>query len=633
MKTIIAEFTDRLLEISAEAAVLVFIILLVQRIFRDRLSASWRYALWFVVLCKLLLPVAPPSPLSLFNLAPGRLKTAGLGSAGQAMHPQETRSNPGIASSSTLDANGVLPGLRHGAKTDIRPLLAAVWAAGVVFLGVRMLRQNRRFSRLLRQSELSQDRQLLNVLSNCQRELKVKTSVSLVTTDVVSSPAIYGLLRPKLLLPRLATTLSAAQLRHIFLHELGHVKRRDMLVHWLVGCLRTVHWFNPVLWYGFRRMAGDREVACDELALTSAGPGGGRLYGETILHLLQSTVEPPSTVSTVGILERRSEIARRLSFIAGFKPRPRGAWLGVLLCVSLGVATLTAAKSQIEDPTTGNSPGSTPSRPSDARRDVFNPTPLTAPTDSKPNDSSLQDERTVTLRTLKDLRDNETELLEHDTDDHPRIVTLRRQIADLEERAKTLDSQIAAAKASQEKAAREIAHRAFLRRYGLVENPAKPDRQSTNSTDSSEAQRTRTREQFLLRYGLAPNRGDSNQPSDPFGGRNQAALLSRYGASTPLDGSGSLGAFGGQVGFSNRNVPLVVHVDAKGNFSLGSEPTPVTVAELRSKLTEEVARDPDARLQISADRNTPFGRIVTIMDIAKEAKIRGVNATTTGQGE
>ena len=58
--------------------------------------------------------------------------------------------------------------------------------------------------------------------------------------------------------------LDLAQLRHVFLHELAHLKRFDIAVGLLTAVVQTVHWFNPLVWLAFRRMRDDREVACDD---------------------------------------------------------------------------------------------------------------------------------------------------------------------------------------------------------------------------------------------------------------------------------------------------------------------------------------------------------------------------------
>jgi biopolymer transport protein ExbD len=83
---------------------------------------------------------------------------------------------------------------------------------------------------------------------------------------------------------------------------------------------------------------------------------------------------------------------------------------------------------------------------------------------------------------------------------------------------------------------------------------------------------------------------------------------------------------------ANEAPPLVVTIDPKGNLRLGPEGKPVTVERLKQELLEAIAKTPDLKLAISADKAAPFGQIVKVMDAAKEAKIRMVNAFTKEAG-
>ena len=106
------------------------------------------------------------------------------------------------------------------------------------------------------------------LLEASRRVIGTRRAPVLVETDAVDSPALFGLLRPKLLLPTgLIRRLDESELRHVFLHELAHLRRHDVLLNWLAALLQIIHWFNPMIWFGFARMRADREFACDALAL------------------------------------------------------------------------------------------------------------------------------------------------------------------------------------------------------------------------------------------------------------------------------------------------------------------------------------------------------------------------------
>jgi len=84
---------------------------------------------------------------------------------------------------------------------------------------------------------------------------------------------------------------------------------------------------------------------------------------------------------------------------------------------------------------------------------------------------------------------------------------------------------------------------------------------------------------------------------------------------------------------AQEDAPLVVTIDAKGNLRLGPEGTPVTGDHLKEQLLAAAAKTPNLKLAISADKSAPFGQIIRVMDAAKEAKIKMVNAFTKETGK
>lgn len=84
---------------------------------------------------------------------------------------------------------------------------------------------------------------------------------------------------------------------------------------------------------------------------------------------------------------------------------------------------------------------------------------------------------------------------------------------------------------------------------------------------------------------------------------------------------------------ANETPPLVVSIDPKGNLRLGTDALPVTIERLKQELLFAVAKAPDTRLALSADKMAPFGQIIKVMDVAKEANLKVVNAYTKETGK
>jgi beta-lactamase regulating signal transducer with metallopeptidase domain/uncharacterized GH25 family protein len=367
---------------SWQAALLVLLVLAAQRIFRRQLTNRWRFALWWIVILRLALPSGPESVVSLFNFA--RLPSGF--TATQPAAPVEnapiTKINPGVRPTPATTSAAIHPASeqprrpianitvepRFSAETHVTaandvgnissrpqpsggfgkwlaPVLAGVWLAGMVVFAGTVAFQFLTFRRQLSRASAVSDFSLLELLDECRGEFRLTRRIELMETDVVTSPALYGLMRPRLLLPRgLVVKFTARELRYVFLHELAHVKRRDLWLNWLVTALQIIHWFNPVVWLGFARLRADRELACDEMALVRLGETAGTSYGETIIRLLEGMSLPRAVPGLIGILEDKKQMRRRILMIAKF--RKPGAWsaLAAILVGVVGVAALTDAQ-------------------------------------------------------------------------------------------------------------------------------------------------------------------------------------------------------------------------------------------------------------------------------------------------
>jgi uncharacterized GH25 family protein/thiol-disulfide isomerase/thioredoxin len=186
---------------------------------------------------------------------------------------------------------------------------------------------------------------VFDLLQGCADELRVTSPVQLVESASITSPLLHGFWRPRLVLPvGLREELSWDELRFVLLHELAHVKRRDILQNWLGTILQIVHWFNPLVWLVFARWRADRELACDALALEMAGEEKKQEYGRTILRLLEASRNVLGTPAMVGILEDKSQLRERIAMIAAFSPGKRWSFLAILLLLALGLAGLTDAR-------------------------------------------------------------------------------------------------------------------------------------------------------------------------------------------------------------------------------------------------------------------------------------------------
>ncbi|HUS91458.1 MAG TPA: efflux RND transporter periplasmic adaptor subunit, partial [Phycisphaerae bacterium] len=367
-----AWWMPRLLRASAQASVLIGLVLAAQWLLGRRLPARGRHALWLLVLARLALPATPPAGWSVHNV----WALAWSGAAGQPEAPARRDPHTPVARPAAgppgravarAPADELLPPVAGDSvgptggvsappaavSTDDRSAqvlgaLALAWAVVAAGLLGRLLAANARFRRRLRRQSQTPSDELAGLIRACAAEVGLRRCGRVILTPAVRVPALFGVLRPRLLLPvGLPDQLDDKELRHVLLHELTHRKRHDVPLDWLATLLVVVHWPNPLVWLALRRMQADRELACDEAVLARTGGREAQAYGRTVLKLLEGLSLPRRVAGVIGVVERAGQTRRRITMITNFRQGRRWASAaGLVLLLALGAVALTDARGE-----------------------------------------------------------------------------------------------------------------------------------------------------------------------------------------------------------------------------------------------------------------------------------------------
>ena len=127
-------------------------------------------------------------------------------------------------------------------------------------------------------------------------------------SDVISSPAVYGILKPKIILP---ARYKDKEIEFIVLHENTHIRCFDNLWRIVAILVVSVHWFNPFCWIFLKTFLSDIELSCDERVLTKIGQEHAKDYASSLLESRQNTNE---FISAFGGAKIRTRIENILSF-------------------------------------------------------------------------------------------------------------------------------------------------------------------------------------------------------------------------------------------------------------------------------------------------------------------------------
>ncbi len=402
------EFFQWMFVSSLHATVLIPLILVFQWAFRKRLSARARYSLWWIVLIRLCIPVFPESPTSIFNwleIESGNIEARESEGERSQIASTATRSQQTEAPrNSTEHEFGLEDKAAAGEEVEesIRPELRTpeavgmptpvvrnpveprskmsdpwdhlfwAWLIGMAGISTGILVLTFRIRRRTSAGVELSDPDVLRVLQQCCCVIGIAKVPQVLLVPGFSSPAVIGVKNPKLILPQqMITQFSPAEFRLVFLHELAHIKHRDILANWIQAVLQTVHWFNPVIWFAFHRMRMDRELRADELTLSVSGKAKSLAYGDTILKVLSLRSRPIFVPGAVGILEKRSQLKARMMAIAAFGQRRPWKWLAIASISIFAIFCLTDAVKLSAEPGGPGGPSdnhtASPSKPANSR--------------------------------------------------------------------------------------------------------------------------------------------------------------------------------------------------------------------------------------------------------------------------
>lgn len=349
-------FLLNLLKTSLLGSLAILAMLVLKPLWRERYRAKTRCWLWLAMAAFLLLPVdfsvknapvqaAPPKDYTLFV---GTDKTA-IQSTDNLFGDMAEKSgqSPAQVRDTIIQRPVTNPEQKTTRYIPVTTILFYGYLAGaaafLLYQGIsyaHFRRTVRRWKRDVSRADYAA------MLSNTARDLGV-SAPEMIVCEAISTPAVTGLLRPRLLLPH--ERYDVQELRYILRHELCHLKRRDMLLKLVLLAANAMHWFNPVVYLMLRQADEDIELACDSAATDGLELPERAAYSRTLLAAVQSSVRAlPATTCFGGTVER---LKRRITNVLGAQKKRGFGVVALVLALTLtaGCAVSWGERAQKND--------------------------------------------------------------------------------------------------------------------------------------------------------------------------------------------------------------------------------------------------------------------------------------------
>ena len=330
------------------SSVLILVVIALRYVLRGKLSLRMQYALWLLVLVRLLVPVSfGASDLSVMNAVPERAPTvqqgtykqdivgerndapANAGTVGVPAQSMNEAAPPNLVQNVTT-ATVTAPTVE---KTDWARIAKTVWLAGAAALGLVFLAVNLRFGKKLRRSR--------------ERVEETDACLPVYESGETDTPCLFGVAKPSIYVTP-DTRTEAETLRYALAHEQTHYRHGDNLWAVLRGVCLALHWYNPLVWWAAELSRRDAELACDEATIRRIGESERAAYGRTLIRMTCEK-RPALLVTATMMTDSGKGLKERISLLVKKPKTAAYTAVTVLLIAGLSVAcTFTGGRENAE---------------------------------------------------------------------------------------------------------------------------------------------------------------------------------------------------------------------------------------------------------------------------------------------
>ncbi len=277
----IQKIFSNILYMAGIASLVAIIILLLRKVFDKKISPKWKLAMWILLLMSLLIPFR----ITLY-----------------------TNHENFYTFSTMIDWLEKIKNIRVG------NILIWIWIVGMMGLGMLYF-FNSLWIRWKIEKEEVQEKKVLKIWEEAKVEMGIKRKIKLVKQHAKITPCIYGIFRPKILVTEEVLNKPEKVMKHIFLHELAHYKRKDIVINQILLLITSIYWFNPILWICFKQIRQDMELKADEMVLYILPKEQEKEYAKSLVCMLPISQEEKMTTRLLYITDSKKNMERRIKMI------------------------------------------------------------------------------------------------------------------------------------------------------------------------------------------------------------------------------------------------------------------------------------------------------------------------------
>lgn len=358
----ISEAFTSILEVSLIGGVLSLLVTVLKKVFQNNIPPKAYLAMWLIVFLRLLVPfqfeteftvpafdLSKTSEISIQRSAGEDLPSSysleaqSLPLENKTQHSNlstDLKGNTTIVSPDSNNEEGINKTSQNSKSGvgEMLKILTYIWLSGVIILlSAVSLLYVRVWTKVnkLKPCDLHYS---IHLVEKCRKAVGIGNEIQTYVSDIFNSPCVFGIIRPKLILPRsFEIGQSDEDSENVILHELYHIKHKHNILNLLFLVAACIHWFNPLVWYALGSSREDVESVCDEAVVRRLPENKIENYGRTIIRFAAMSRRWVPVVVHTGLAGSKKGLKSRINNISCFGRR-KFTWivLSIIMTMMLG---------------------------------------------------------------------------------------------------------------------------------------------------------------------------------------------------------------------------------------------------------------------------------------------------------
>lgn len=284
----------KMMLLSFSGSMIAFALFAVMPIIKVKLTKTWQYYIWLVVVLRAIIPFTPKNSLmsGLYSLIENNSQI--------------------LNTAKDIEITGVLGVISN--------YIGIGWLTIAVLLLLKKIISYQIYFRFIKSNRKAiTDTSIMQIYHEACYDMGTTREIGLYSYKMLNSPMLIGLFKPYIVLPE-AMLQKTDGLKYVILHELAHYKRKDSIYKWLIQIVSCIHFFNPIMYLIKDVVSKNCELSCDEMVIKRLDGRGKKAYGHALIDALEfgTGCKQPTDVSLM-LCEDVKQIKDRLAAISHYR--------------------------------------------------------------------------------------------------------------------------------------------------------------------------------------------------------------------------------------------------------------------------------------------------------------------------